>query len=39
LFRQTIAGDWTRPIAGIAAQLQRLAARNVRPRTQERLGG
>jgi len=39
LFRQTIAGDWTRPIAGIAAQLQRLAAINVRPRTQERLGG
>jgi hypothetical protein len=39
LFRQTIAGDWIRPIAGIAAQLQRVAAGNVRPRTQERLGG
>jgi hypothetical protein len=39
LFRQTFGGDWSAPIAEIAARLQQLAAANVRPRTQERLGG
>jgi hypothetical protein len=39
LFRQTIADVWTSPIAEIAARLQRLAAGNVRGRTQERVAG
>jgi hypothetical protein len=33
LFRQTVAGDWTTPIAEIAACLPRLAAASVRVRT------